>query len=370
MKKLIVGIDPGLTTAVSAIDFNSNFVGAVSRKGFSRDDIIYEIAKLGDPVVITTDKKKVPNLVRQIARTFGSKIIAPNKDIPSQEKIDLIRGYNKYIKNDHEEDALASALFAFNQVREKVKRIDKILEKEKLDSLKEDIISLVFKNELKVSDALNVLMNKKPEQKRIVHQTVVVARSSRILEQKLRHLEMSERALKHTIKKLERENEELKEKIKHIRKTKIRRITPKKLEKLVFQLDNLKKLYKEELAKHLEERKELLQAYENIIILKDLSKAELMKAGKIRGKVLFVEKLRGNVSYLEEHEPRLIISPDSVSLKTTIPVIRNVTGFRGRIKKIGGGFFVCRCDIERLMQEHLKTWFQSWIKNYRGRMND
>ncbi len=373
MKKLIIGIDPGATTAISAIDFDSHFVGAVSRKEFSRDDIIYEIARLGDPIVITTDKKKVPSLVRHIASAFGSKIISPRKDMTTAEKKALAMGYEGHLENVHEKDALAAALSSFNQIRQKVRRIDKILNEKALNNLKEDVLTLVFKNGFKISEAVAFLAGEKKRRalatkaKRVIRQIVVVPRRMQALEKELKQAKQANKILEDRLNKLKMQNDELRAVVK---KTGIKRGGSKKVAQLRKQLNTMKRKYEEDKKTYEREREELLQAYEPVIVLKDLSKAELMMAGKIEGKILFVEKLRGNANYLEQRAPRLIISPDSGHLKVTIPVVKNVKGFREKIKKIGGTFFVSRLDIKNLMEKHLKTWFQDWIKSYKRRMDE
>jgi predicted RNase H-like nuclease (RuvC/YqgF family) len=120
---IIVGVDPGTTTAVAILDLNGRLVEASSSRVSSIPDIIEHISEMGRPVVIATDVVPPPAAVEKIKRAFKAVLFSPNERISVEEKVRLARpsGY----ANDHERDAIAAAVKAFNAYKNKFAQIDK-----------------------------------------------------------------------------------------------------------------------------------------------------------------------------------------------------------------------------------------------------
>jgi uncharacterized protein len=120
---IIVGVDPGTTTAVAILDLNGRLVEVSSSRVSSIPEIIEHISEMGRPVVIATDVVPPPGAVEKIKRAFKAVLFTPNERIPVEEKVRLAKplGYG----NDHERDALAAAVKAFNTYKNKFTQIDK-----------------------------------------------------------------------------------------------------------------------------------------------------------------------------------------------------------------------------------------------------
>jgi len=120
---IIVGVDPGTTTAVAILDLNGKLVEVSSSRVSSIPEIIEHISGSGRPVVIATDVVPPPGAVEKIKRAFKAVLFVPNERIPVEEKVRLAKplGY----ANDHERDALAAAVKAFNTYKNKFAQIDK-----------------------------------------------------------------------------------------------------------------------------------------------------------------------------------------------------------------------------------------------------
>jgi predicted RNase H-like nuclease (RuvC/YqgF family) len=120
---IIVGVDPGTTTAVAILDLDGRLVEVSSSRVSSIPAIIEHISEKGRPVVIATDVVPPPGAVEKIKRAFKAVLFTPNERIPVEEKVRLARplGYG----NDHERDALAAAVKAFNTYKNKFAQIDK-----------------------------------------------------------------------------------------------------------------------------------------------------------------------------------------------------------------------------------------------------
>ena len=120
---IIVGVDPGTTIGLAVLDLDGKLLSVRSSRVSSIPDIIEHISNMGRPVVIATDVVPPPNAVEKIKRAFNAVLFAPNERIPVEEKIRLAKplGYS----NDHERDAIAAAVKAFNTYKNKFQQIDK-----------------------------------------------------------------------------------------------------------------------------------------------------------------------------------------------------------------------------------------------------
>lgn len=136
--KLVVGIDPGVTTSIAILDTKLNVLLIESKKHFSKDEIIKRILEFGDPIIVSCDVSKPPTLVKKIASVFNAKLITPREDLKIKKKQRLIRdfGFKEKLSNRHERDSLAAALFALNEVRALFDRIDMLVDESIADEVK------------------------------------------------------------------------------------------------------------------------------------------------------------------------------------------------------------------------------------------
>lgn len=118
---LIVGIDPGTTIGIAALDLDGNLVYLASTRLFSAADLIAEIASLGKPLIIASDKAEMPFGVEKIRRAFSAIAWNPKKDILIREKYVLAAGCD--FKNDHERDSLSAAIYAYRTYKNKFESI-------------------------------------------------------------------------------------------------------------------------------------------------------------------------------------------------------------------------------------------------------
>lgn len=144
VKPVILGVDPGTTVGLALLDIDGKILKVKSERNISIDEIITEIASVGSPAVVATDKALAPALVSKLATILGARLFTPDNDLPVDKKRELADGWRT--KNDHERDALASAVYAYYNFQNKIRRI----EKQVMDQL-EEIKARVLKGE-KVSD--------------------------------------------------------------------------------------------------------------------------------------------------------------------------------------------------------------------------
>src|SRR3989338_9246374 len=121
-KLLIVGIDPGTTTAYAVLDIEGNLMHLNSSKQLDLKLLISDIIKLGKVVLVGTDKANVPRLVEAFATKVGARIVSPKEDLKVNEKRDMTHNLN--FNDEHQGDALASALFACKSTKALLDKID------------------------------------------------------------------------------------------------------------------------------------------------------------------------------------------------------------------------------------------------------
>lgn len=121
---LIVGIDPGNTSAVAAVDLNGDLRLLESSREFPPKDIIMMLIETGTPVVVSCDTASMSSTVAKIASNLGAQKFSPEEDLESERKKNLGGKGN----NSHEKDAVASAMYAYNNLQKKIEKIRKFSE--------------------------------------------------------------------------------------------------------------------------------------------------------------------------------------------------------------------------------------------------
>ncbi|MGC8478803.1 MAG: DUF460 domain-containing protein [Candidatus Micrarchaeia archaeon] len=139
---IIAGVDPGATIGVSCISLDGELVLAAHGSGKGIMWVVETIRSAGTPSLIASDKHKVGSLVKKVGAIFSTRVFYPERDISLEEKKEFARASN--IKNPHERDALAAAIFAFNEYKNKLKQAERIaLENnyENVDEIKAKVLS-------------------------------------------------------------------------------------------------------------------------------------------------------------------------------------------------------------------------------------
>ncbi|MEM0149467.1 MAG: DUF460 domain-containing protein [Candidatus Micrarchaeaceae archaeon] len=119
---MIVGIDPGKTIAIACLSLDGHMLGCTHKKFADEGWVVSTIEKLGTPSIIATDKKRVGEEVRKINAIFNSRLFTPDKDLTVEEKRLLAKNARPY--NQHELDAYAAAMKAYNYYSSKLKQAE------------------------------------------------------------------------------------------------------------------------------------------------------------------------------------------------------------------------------------------------------
>jgi predicted RNase H-like nuclease (RuvC/YqgF family) len=118
---VIVGIDPGTTTAVALTDLDGSVLDVWSSRTADTAEVIEWIVEHGRPVIVAADVEPIPETVEKIRRSFDAAGWIPERDLPVDRKLHRTR--EEAYDNDHERDAMAAALFAFDDHEDQFDRI-------------------------------------------------------------------------------------------------------------------------------------------------------------------------------------------------------------------------------------------------------
>ena len=162
-KLLIVGIDPGTTIGFAVLDIESNLLNLTSSKQLDLNLLISKTVGFGKVVLVGTDKAKVPSLVSEFAAKFGAKIVSPEEDIKVDEKRKMVDNF--IFGDEHQSDALASALFAYKETKPLLDKIDTFSRENKKYEIKNKIKEIVITKKISIKSAVAIIERKDEESK-------------------------------------------------------------------------------------------------------------------------------------------------------------------------------------------------------------
>jgi predicted RNase H-like nuclease (RuvC/YqgF family) len=120
---IIVGIDPGTTTAIAVLTLDGELRKLHSSRTISIPEVIEMIAQEGRPLVISSDVFPTPNAVEKIRRAFNAVSSPPFEVLSAEDKIEFATPYG--YSNNHERDAIAAAVSFYRKNKNKFEQIRK-----------------------------------------------------------------------------------------------------------------------------------------------------------------------------------------------------------------------------------------------------
>ncbi len=391
-KPLIIGIDTGLTTGVAIFDLDKNLLFLGSKKYYPISELIKKILSFGRPVLISTDKKKIPPKVNKIASSLNCKIFKPDHDLKVKEKEAIV---NIPVSNSHERDALASALFAFKAYSSTFNRIDKVLSSMKLKKYSQVVKEMIIMKKAKnISEAIEKLKPKKVKKEfkqKIREINLDWKEKAQELEKKLKEerkryeiLKIYSEKIEERVKELEeqkrayleeemRKNEEMRRKVIKEREIRKRDILIKQLRFEVGRLRDLLKVYEKEIEKQRELKEIENSNFVPISVIEDLKREEILKTKRkfgIKNKVVWVKNVRPSktaTKLLGSLKPKVVIGKFDEGLKNilrsfNVIVINNV---EPQMKKYYA--FLPYEKIRDSIKMKERESFLEWLEEYRAR---
>ncbi|ACS90219.1 MAG TPA: DUF460 domain-containing protein [Thermococcaceae archaeon] len=210
-KSVIVGLDPGITVGIAALDLNGQVLMTYSERNMAISDVIKFISEIGHPIIISTDVNPAPGLVEKIARSFKALLFVPRESLKVEEKNELLRNLGVTVEDDHQRDALTAAYKAYLRLKPKLDHVDAKLRELEIEGKGEEIKALVIQGYNLGEAILKVKEKEKPKEE------------IRAAEEKEASLDLGPylekiKELEKTIEFLEKENQELRAMIEEQRK--------------------------------------------------------------------------------------------------------------------------------------------------------
>lgn len=153
-RRVIVGIDPGTTIGIAVMDLNGRVLDVFSQRDMTKADIIQYLSDFGIPVAFCADVYPIPNLISKLAATFDAEIFSPRIELSKGDKRDLAKKTGVHFSNNHEIDAMAAVVKAFNTINSKMDKINGIKE---LNARQRDVVKALVIRGLTVADAIEAV---------------------------------------------------------------------------------------------------------------------------------------------------------------------------------------------------------------------
>jgi predicted RNase H-like nuclease (RuvC/YqgF family) len=222
MKPLsIIGLDPGTTTACAVLDLTGKVINLFSSKELPLSKIIEKVVMVSLPVITSTDKAKVPALVEEFSRKMGTKLVTPPTDLLREEKRKLIAEKEmKIAENGHEHDALAAALYAYQELLPRLQKIERFILENGLSKLKSEFTLLAMREDELNFNLIKDILTKPTEENKAIQKVLqeeqLTKRDFMRLFDKLKTEQTKNKflvqnigELNHRLNKIERENKKL-----------------------------------------------------------------------------------------------------------------------------------------------------------------
>lgn len=397
-----MGIDPGTTTAYALLDLNGSLLDVNSSKNYDLGTLIKVITEKGLPLIVGCDKKNVPWFVNDFATKTGAKVISPEEDLKVAEKKDIARLFREKAANTHEDDAIASALFAFKRKRALLEKIHNTLKKEnKLEKIKE-VTKTVFSTEegLPIRLALDIVEKPDDEYVKAVKKAIQEEMPKEFIKlyeklydslyPKMRQLEADNKHIKEYNKALKEKNDSLNrdfrqmlsqisKKVSAIKGDKALSVLKDKLDKKYIEIQDLKLNLEskesiiEESNKKINNLNEIIRNAQRYVILtkvKNLGEG-YNNTNLKKGDVLFLEDAsiysEKNISELKEKVQIIVCEkPNKILRENFIVAEKNKLLETAEHKETDEFLFVEREAFEKFVEKLDKSHvFHQILKEYK-----
>jgi len=150
-KRLIVGIDPGKTSALAILNLNGELEAILTLKNVGTGQWIKLIKSHGKALIIATDVNPPSKKVKKVSASLGAKLYYPRYSLTHKEKEMLTKKFEELVSNKHERAALAASIKAYKTYKNFISRI-----KQRTENYEEVFEKLLFKEVENLKKALKV----------------------------------------------------------------------------------------------------------------------------------------------------------------------------------------------------------------------
>jgi len=232
MKRLIVGVDPGVTVGFAALTLDGVPVFVESRRNWSLSNLLKTVAELGVPTIVSSDVSPASEVLERLSAKLNAVLFAPLISMGTDEKQQIARTYvDRYglrLKNAHEVDAIAAAVKAYQHYRNKFEQVEAKMKKQVFEVSVDDVKDLVVRghtmkravqllhvpSEFKASSVVRRTVPREEQMKSMIEEFKERLTLER---EKSKHLRASNEELRLKVKELKAEISCLKTRIEEIR---------------------------------------------------------------------------------------------------------------------------------------------------------
>jgi len=254
MRRLIVGVDPGVTVGLAVLSLDGQPILVESRRDWSLQELVKRISEIGEPTLISSDVSPASEILKNLSHKLNAVLFVPSISLGADEKRQVARSYADFhglkLKNAHEMDALAAAVKAYRHYEKKFKHVESRLRKMPVRVSADEVKDLVVRG-YSTKQAVQYLQSaekpksppilKKPIPREEKMKHLIEELQGRLADErrKLKYLRQANRKLRDRIKSLEAEILSLKETIKKIQSEQSAQVRREREYSLL--LDELKK---------------------------------------------------------------------------------------------------------------------------------
>lgn len=346
MKSIIIGLDTGLNSGLAILSIKGEILLLNTFRGHNKSIIIREILKVGRPILIATDRKDTPKAVKELASSFGCRIFRPKRDLSREEKEEIIKNYKEIVKDDHQLDSLASALFAFRKIKRKIEVIEKYLKEKNLaDYIDETIYQLFRSRGINLEQIIRRLLADE-EKKEREDKLEKIGREDTLIE-----------FLKERIE-LERELKKLREELRFYKKLKLR------FDEVIWYKNNFDKLNKYfEILKDLEK----VTRFDLLPVL-PLEKIENLEEVNnfigLEGRIIFSNDDE-NFLLLNKYKIKCLLTESQKEYNTEYPILKID---KKEFKVFGNVYGIEKRKFELMMRDFIREGLKKWVEEERRRI--
>lgn len=292
VKRLIVGVDPGLNCGLAVLTLDGFPLLIDSRREWTFSNLIQTITELGEPTIVSSDVSPASELIDDLSKKLNAVLFTPLISLGTNEKHELARLYTERYevkaKNIHEVDALAAAVKAYQHYKNKFEQVEAKIKRQGLKVSVDDVKDLVVRGytlnravqtllssgEAKASTIIRRVISQEEKMKSFIEEL----KERIILEkEKSKRLKMANRDLRLKIKTLETEISSLKRKNEEIKNEQIAQIRREREYQLL--LDEVKMLRRKitECSKQIEDYRQRFEQLQRLKELESQGKLALLK---------------------------------------------------------------------------------------------
>ncbi len=149
MRRLIVGVDPGVTVGLAILSLDGEPILVESKRDWSLSELVKRISEIGEPTLIASDVSPASEILKNLSHKLNAVLFVPSISLGADEKRHIARDYADFyelkLRNAHEVDALAAAVKAYRHYEKKLRHVEARMKRISIKVSADDVKDLVVR---------------------------------------------------------------------------------------------------------------------------------------------------------------------------------------------------------------------------------